>query len=141
MSPERTIPPPRNLHHRPAPPRLPNELHLPRLNPLLPLPKHNNDHQPLQPQNAQPPLQPPRLPPRPRLGLPPPPPHHNHRLHLRRRLSRARAIPASLLPRDATAEPQFLRAVLDQRVHQRGRAGGREWDGGGEVPAGGAFEE
>ncbi|KFY17466.1 hypothetical protein V491_04993, partial [Pseudogymnoascus sp. VKM F-3775] len=26
MSSERTIPPPRNLHHRPPPPRLPNEL-------------------------------------------------------------------------------------------------------------------
>ncbi|KFY52959.1 hypothetical protein V497_08420 [Pseudogymnoascus sp. VKM F-4516 (FW-969)] len=129
MSPERTIPPPRHLHHRPAPPRLPNELHLPRLDPLLSHPKHNNDHQPLQPQNAQPPLQPPRLPPRPRLGVPPPSPHRlNH--HLPRARS-PRATP--LLSRHATAKSQFLSAKLDQRIDQWGRESSGEWDGGGEV--------
>ncbi|KFY31491.1 hypothetical protein V494_07952, partial [Pseudogymnoascus sp. VKM F-4513 (FW-928)] len=109
MSPKRTLPAPRHLHDRPTPPRLPNELHLPRLHALLRLPKHNNDHQPQQPQNAQPPLQPARLAARARLGLAPPAAngfdHHIPRA--------GDACPAPLIPGNIIAESQFVGALVD----------------------------
>jgi hypothetical protein len=44
--------PPRNLY-RPLPPRLPHELHLLALLPLLRLPNNNHDHQPLFEKDAE----------------------------------------------------------------------------------------
>lgn len=70
---ERALPPPRHLHRQQTP-RLPHELHLPPLNPLLLLPRHRHDHQPRQQEDEQPRRQPQRLPPRPRLYVPHPPP-------------------------------------------------------------------